>query len=322
MSVKKTAAKSRRGLGKGLKLLMGDIEEENLKADTSERQPEGKAVSGNTEAHKSAAVETGERLVKLSEIYANENQPRKNFDASDLAELTSSVRQYGILQPLLVQKEGTGYRIIAGERRYRAAKAAGLKEIPVIIRNYSSQQAAEISIIENVQRADLNPLEEAMAYQMLMKDYGLKQEEIAERVSKNRTTITNALRLLKLCQEVQEMVAEGALSAGHARTLVSLEDAKLQRDIAAIVVEKSLSVRETERLVKQAGKSKKTEGTKENRQASYDIFYQEYEDRMRSILGTKVHISRRDKNKGRIEIDYYSAAELERIMDLLRSIRH
>lgn len=322
MSVKKTAAKSRRGLGKGLKLLMGDIEEENLKTDTEEKQAEEETVSGNTEAHKSAAVETGERLVKLSEIYANENQPRKSFDASDLAELTSSVRQYGILQPLLVQKEGTGYRIIAGERRYRAAKAAGLKEIPVIIRNYSSQQAAEISIIENVQRADLNPLEEAMAYQMLMKDYGLKQEEIAERVSKNRTTITNALRLLKLCQEVQEMVAEGALSAGHARTLVSLEDAKLQRDIAAIVVEKSLSVRETERLVKQAGKSKKTEGTKENRQASYDIFYQEYEDRMRSILGTKVHISRRDKNKGRIEIDYYSAAELERIMDLLRSIRH
>ena len=322
MSVKKTAAKSRRGLGKGLKLLMGDIEEENLKTDTEEKQAEEETVSGNTEAHKSAAVETGERLVKLSEIYANENQPRKNFDVSDLAELTSSVRQYGILQPLLVQKEGTGYRIIAGERRYRAAKAAGLKEIPVIIRNYSSQQAAEISIIENVQRADLNPLEEAMAYQMLMKDYGLKQEEIAERVSKNRTTITNALRLLKLCQEVQEMVAEGALSAGHARTLVSLEDAKLQRDIAAIVVEKSLSVRETERLVKQAGRSKKTEGTKENRQASYDIFYQEYEDRMRSILGTKVHISRRDKNKGRIEIDYYSAAELERIMDLLRSIRH
>ncbi len=322
MSVKKTAAKSRRGLGKGLKLLMGDIEEENLKTDTEEKQVEEETVSGNTGAHKSVATETGERLVKLSEIYANENQPRKNFDVSDLAELTSSVRQYGILQPLLVQKEGTGYRIIAGERRYRAAKAAGLKEIPVIIRNYSSQQAAEISIIENVQRADLNPLEEAMAYQMLMKDYGLKQEEIAERVSKNRTTITNALRLLKLCQEVQEMVAEGALSAGHARTLVSLEDAKLQRDIAAIVVEKSLSVRETERLVKQAGKSKKTEGTKENRQASYDIFYQEYEDRMRSILGTKVHISRRDKNKGRIEIDYYSAAELERIMDLLRSIRH
>lgn len=322
MSVKKTAAKSRRGLGKGLKLLMGDIEEENLKTDTEEKQAEEETVSGNTEAHKSAAVETGERLVKLSEIYANENQPRKSFDASDLAELTSSVRQYGILQPLLVQKEGTGYRIIAGERRYRAAKAAGLKEIPVIIRNYSSQQAAEISIIENVQRADLNPLEEAMAYQMLMKDYGLKQEEIAERVSKNRTTITNALRLLKLCQEVQEMVAEGTLSAGHARTLVSLEDAKLQRDIAAIVVEKSLSVRETERLVKQAGRSKKTEGTKENKQASYDIFYQEYEDRMRSILGTKVHISRRDKNKGRIEIDYYSAAELERIMDLLRSIRH
>lgn len=322
MSVKKTAAKSRRGLGKGLKLLMGDIEEENLKTDTEEKQAEEETVSGNTEAHKSAAVETGERLVKLSEIYANENQPRKSFDASDLAELTSSVRQYGILQPLLVQKEGTGYRIIAGERRYRAAKAAGLKEIPVIIRNYSSQQAAEISIIENVQRADLNPLEEAMAYQMLMKDYALKQEEIAERVSKNRTTITNALRLLKLCQEVQEMVAEGTLSAGHARTLVSLEDTKLQRDIAAIVVEKSLSVRETERLVKQAGRSKKTEGTKENKQASYDIFYQEYEDRMRSILGTKVHISRRDKNKGRIEIDYYSAAELERIMDLLRSIRH
>ncbi len=307
---------TRRGLGKGLKILMGNIEEEAIQggaAQSSENKKEDTTQEKN-------ASEGGEIFLKISEIHANSNQPRKTFDVEELKELTESIRQFGVLQPLLVQQEREGYRIIAGERRFRAAKEAGLKEIPVIIRKYSSQQAAEISIIENVQRSDLNPLEEAMAYQMLIDDYGLKQEEIAERVSKNRTTITNALRLLKLCPEVRELVAAGLISAGHARTLVGIEDTELQKELAGIIAEKGISVRETEKLVKQAGKTKKKKA--EDDEKRYDIFFQEYEEHMRGILGTKVHISRRDKNKGRIEIDYYSSAELDRIMDLLKSIRH
>ena len=264
-------------------------------------------------------AEKSEVTVKIASIIANEKQPRKNFDEEELSQLTESVRQYGVLQPLLVKKEGEKYRIIAGERRYRAAKEAGLKEIPVVIRDYTSQQAAEVSIIENVQRADLNPMEEAMAYQMLIDDYGLKQEEIAGKVSKNRTTITNALRLLKLSDKVRLMVAQGALSAGHARTLVPVEDEETQYALAREVVEKQLSVRETERLVKQAGR-KKPERKKKD-EPDYSIYFREYEDKMKEILGTKVHINRRDKNKGRIEIDYYSQNELERIMELLGKIR-
>ena len=300
----KKTARPKRGLGKGLNALFGESGYESEKAEVQETE-------------KQSEVSKSEVTVKISSIIANEKQPRKNFDEEELTQLTESVKQYGVLQPLLVKKEGDKYRIIAGERRYRAAKEAGLKEIPVVVRDYTSQQAAEVSIIENVQRADLNPMEEAMAYQMLIDDYGLKQEEIAGKVSKNRTTITNALRLLKLSDKVRLMVAQGSLSAGHARTLVPVEEEELQYALAKEVVEKQLSVRETERLVKQAGRKK----PEKKAEPDYSIYFREYEDKMKEILGTKVHINRRDKNKGRIEIDYYSQNELERIMELLGKIR-
>ena len=303
---KKKTARPKRGLGKGLNALFGETGYEPEKTAAFEQEKQSEAVKS-------------EVTVKIESIIANEKQPRKNFNEEELSQLTESVRQYGVLQPLLVKKEGEKYRIIAGERRYRAAKEAGLKEIPVVIRDYTSQQAAEVSIIENVQRADLNPLEEAMAYQMLIDDYGLKQEEIAGKVSKNRTTITNALRLLKLSDKVRLMVAQGTLSAGHARTLIPVEDEETQYALAKEVVEKQLSVRETERLVKQAGRKKPEK--KNKAEPDYSIFFREYEDKMKEILGTKVHINRRDKNKGRIEIDYYSQNELERIMELLGKIR-
>ena len=302
---KTNSSRPRRGLGKGFNALFGETQETDQVRSSAE-QNEKEAVSG-------------EVTIKVSEIEANKNQPRKNFDEEELQQLTESIRQYGLLQPVLVKREGNKYRIIAGERRFRAAKKAGLKEIPVLIRDYSSQQAAEISIIENVQRSDLNPMEEALAYQMLIDDYGLKQEEIAARVSKNRTTITNALRLLKLGEKVRDMVAEGKLSSGHARALVPVEDEELQYTLALQIVEKQLSVRETEKLIKQAGKKKPSKEKKQ--EPDYSLFFKEYEDRMKEILGTKVSINRRDKNKGRIEIDYYSQNELERIMELLQRIR-
>ena len=304
---KKAASRPKRGLGKGLNVLFGEAGYES----------EQKA-SENQEAQESAGK--SETTVKIASIIANEKQPRKNFNEEELLQLTESVKQYGILQPLLVKKDGENYRIIAGERRYRAAKEAGLKEIPVVVRDYTNQQAAEISIIENVQRADLNPMEEAMAYQMLIDDYGLKQEEVADKVSKNRTTITNSLRLLKLSEKVRLMVAEGILSAGHARTLIPVEDEETQYALAQEITEKQLSVRETEKLVKQSGKKKPEKKKKD--EPDYSLFYREYEDKMKEILGTKVHINRRDKNKGRIEIDYYSQNELERIMELLRRIHY
>ena len=304
---KKTASRPKRGLGKGLNVLFGETGyEPEQQASEQKEMPE--------------STDKSETTVKISSIIANEKQPRKNFDEEELLQLTESIKQYGVLQPLLVKKDGENYRIIAGERRYRAAKEAGLKEIPVVVRDYTSQQAAEISIIENVQRADLNPMEEAMAYQMLIDDYGLKQEEVAEKVSKNRTTITNSLRLLKLSENVRMMVAGGTLSAGHARALIPVEDEETQYTLAKEIVEKQLSVRETEKLVKQAGRKKPEKKKKD--EPDYSIFFREYEDKMKEILGTKVHINRRDKNKGRIEIDYYSQNELERIMELLKSIHN
>ena len=252
-------------------------------------------------------------LLRIEEVHGNPDQPRKHFDPEALQELSDSIRHFGVLQPLLVQRdEKGGYRIIAGERRYRAARAAGLKEIPVLVRDYSSQQVAEISIIENVQRADLNPIEEAMAYQMLIRDYHLTQEEVADKVSKSRTTVTNALRLLKLAEGARDLLIEGKISSGHARALLALEDEGEQEMLAEKIVAEMLSVREVEKLVKQAKKKRK----------DLSLFYQSYEEKMRGILGTKVHINRRDNNKGRVEIDYYSMAELERIMDLLRSVEN
>ncbi|MBP3927917.1 MAG: ParB/RepB/Spo0J family partition protein, partial [Clostridium sp.] len=280
----------------------------------------GSAAPGQEEAQKKEKNKTGEIQLKITRIEPSQEQPRKDFNEEQMKELADSIRQYGILQPLLVQKKGDYYEIIAGERRWRAAKMAGLKEVPVVIREYNAQQAVEISLIENVQREDLNPIEEAMAYQRLMQEFHLTQEEIADRVSKNRTTITNSVRLLNLCEEVQKMLMSGQITSGHARALLGIEDGEVQLQIAQRIEKERLSVREVEKLVKAMGKEPRKK--KENQQdEALELIFRDLEDRMKSIMGTKVNISRKDKNKGRIEIEYYSESELERIVELIESIR-
>lgn len=261
-----------------------------------------------------------EQTLKLNLIEPNSEQPRKNFDEESLQELADSIKQYGILQPLIVQKKGSHYEIIAGERRWRAAKLAGITDVPVLIREYDKQQTMEIALIENVQRADLNPIEEAKAYQMLIQEFGLRQEDVAERVAKNRATITNSMRLLKLDERVQEMLIQDRLTGGHARALLSLEDGEKQYQLALKTVENHLSVREVERLVKELLKPKKAKKKAES-ERDMEVFFKDVEEKLKGVMGTKVSINRKDKNKGRIEIEYYSSAELERLIELLESLR-
>ena len=263
-----------------------------------------------------------ETLIKLSRIEPNEGQPRKSFDEETLKELADSMKEYGILQPLLVKRKGDNFQIIAGERRWRAAKMAGLKEVPVIVREYNKQQSVEIALIENVQRADLNPIEEALAYQQLMQEFGLKQEEIALRVSKNRATITNSIRLLKLAEPVQQLLISGEISSGHARALLGLEDKEQQIALASQIIEKGLNVRQVEKLVKMMTKPQKDEKEKEEgEEKDLSFIFRDLEEKMKGIMGTKVMIHQKDKNKGRIEIEYYSASELERIVELIETIK-
>lgn len=262
-----------------------------------------------------------EKFLNISLIEPNREQPRKDFDEEQLNELADSIKAYGVLQPLLVQKKGEYYEIIAGERRWRAAKLAGLREVPVVVREYSKQQSMEIALIENLQRADLNPIEEARAYQMLVQEFSLKQEEVAVRVSKNRATITNSMRLLKLDERVQDMLIQNVISSGHARALLVLEDKEQQFQIAGRIVANQLSVREVEKLVKMLTKPQKEKKEPEEEERDLSIFYQDLEEKLKSVMGTKVIINKKDKNKGRIEIEYYSPAELERIAELLQSIQ-
>ena len=263
-----------------------------------------------------------ETLIKISRIEPNEGQPRKSFDEETLKELADSMKEYGILQPLLVKRKGGNFQIIAGERRWRAAKMAGLKEVPVIVREYNKQQSVEIALIENVQRADLNPIEEALAYQQLMQEFGLKQEEIALRVSKNRATITNSIRLLKLAEPVQQLLISGEISSGHARALLGLEDKEQQIALASQIIEKGLNVRQVEKLVKMMTKPQKDEKEKEEgEEKDLSFIFRDLEEKMKGIMGTKVMIHQKDKNKGRIEIEYYSASELERIVELIETIK-
>lgn len=303
----------RTGLGRGLGAYFGEEYEEVSKKPGKKTQEKQETPVKIVEVEK-------ETYLPLSQIEPNESQPRKAFDEEQLKELAESIKNYGVLQPLLVQKKGERYEIIAGERRWRAARLAGIKEVPVIIREYTKQQTLEIALIENVQRADLNPIEEARAYQLLIQEFGLKQEEVAERVSKNRATITNSMRLLKLDSRVQEMLVLNQITGGHARALLTLDDGEAQFLLAKKITEQNLSVREVERLVKLSAKPKrKKEPEKEDR--NLDIFYHDLEERLKSVMGTRVVINKKDKNKGRIEIEYYSSAELERISELLQSIR-
>ena len=260
-----------------------------------------------------------EQTLKLNLIEPNSEQPRKNFDEESLQELADSIRQYGILQPLIVQKKGNHYEIIAGERRWRAAKLAGITDVPVLIREYDKQQTMEIALIENVQRADLNPSEEAQAFQQLIQEFHLTQEEIANRVSKNRATITNSMRLLKLDVRVQDMLADGKISSGHARALLGLEEGERQYQVAVKITEEKLSVRDVEKLVKMMNRPPKEK--KPEKGPDIDLIYRQVEDKLKSIMGTKVVINQKDKNKGRIEIEYYSQEELERLIELMESLR-
>lgn len=308
---------AKKGLGKGLGAIFG---EDVVKENKEETEKKAKA-----KAEAKVAEEMDEKgrilMLKLDLVQPNKEQPRKTFDEEKINELAESIKNYGVLQPLLVQKNDSFYEIIAGERRWRAAKAAGLKEVPAVLKEYSKQEAMEISLIENVQRADLNPIEEALGYKQLIDEFGLTQEEIAVRVAKSRTAITNTMRLLKLDEQIQNMLVQGVITSGHARALLSLEDTQMQLKAAKEILDKKLSVRETERLVKRLQKEASGEKKEEKKKdETLALIYQDLEDRMKSVMGTKVSIHNKDKNKGRIEIEYYSEAELERIVEMIESI--
>ena len=261
----------------------------------------------------------GELELKLTEIVPNSDQPRKDFDEDSLMELAESIRQFGILQPLLVQKKGKYYEIIAGERRWRAAKLAGLKKVPVILKDFTDLEAMEISLIENIQRENLNSIEEAFAYKRLIEEFHLKQDEVAERVSKSRAAVTNSMRLLKLDPRVQKMLVDEMISSGHARTLLSLENPELQYQTAQKIFDEKLSVRETEKLVKRL--LEPVVPRKKEKNPQLDAVYGQMEERLKGIIGTKVSISRGRGKKGKIEIEYYSQEELERILELFETIK-
>ena len=299
----------KRGLGKGLdSLIPNKMEDETKKAAVT---------AGSKEVSQEDGPVT---IVNITKVEPNRDQPRKNFDEDALEELAESIKQYGLLQPILVQDRKTYYEIIAGERRWRAARLAGVKEVPVVIREYTDREIMEISLIENIQREDLNPIEEAQAYESLINEYSLTQEEVAEKVSKNRSTIANSLRLLKLCDEVRQMIIEDKLTTGHARALIPIEDAELQTEAANFIFDNKLSVRDTEIYIKKLLSIPKE--SKENIVATNDlsIFYNDIESRLKDILGAKIAIKSKNNEKGKIEINYYSQDELERITEMLYSI--
>lgn len=297
------------GLGKGLDALI----------PAAPKKPVSKTVKEEKAVPKQETVEKkGVEMLKITDIEPNREQPRKKFDEDALLELADSIKQFGVIQPLIVQKRDNYYEIIAGERRWRAAKIAGVKEIPVIIKDYSDQEIMEISLIENIQREDLNPIEEAYAYKRLLEEYHLKQDEVAEKVSKSRTAVTNSIRLLKLDKRVQQMVIDDMISTGHARSLITLEDGDLQYTIAIRIFDEKLSVRETEKLMKSLQKEKKEPVEKEKVNS---FIYKDIEEKIKAILGTKVTVDHKSNNKGKISIEYYSNEELERILFLLESIK-
>lgn len=303
------AAAKKGGLGKGIDSLIP-----NKVAKTTE-SVQVEAVAKNEKAVDGV-------LVNINKVEPNREQPRKNFDEDALLELSESIKQFGVLQPLLVQDKKDYYEIIAGERRWRAAKLAGLKEVPVIIKDLTQQEVVEISLIENIQRENLNPIEEAFAYKRLLTEFNLKQDEVAERVSKSRTAVTNSMRLLKLNENVQQMVIDDMLTTGHARALLGIDDPEKQYATAQKIFDEKLSVRETEKLVKKIQQEKDNPTPKEVNKIDpkMEAIYQDLEEKMKAILGTKVSINQKDDKKGKIEIEYYSIDELDRIIDLIRTI--
>lgn len=306
-------AVKRNGLGKGLDSLIPN------KNDKTENNVKKVAKSDDIKVKKEeSALKNGEMMVKINQVEPNRDQPRREFDEDSLMELADSIKQFGILQPLIVQKKKDYYEIIAGERRWRAAKLAGIKEVPVIVKEYTDQEIVEISLIENIQRENLNPIEEAMAYKRLLEEFSLKQDEVAERVSKSRTAVTNSMRLLKLSERVQQMIIDDMISTGHARALLAIDDEEQQYVLANKIFDEKLSVRETEKLVK-ALKNPKKEVKKQK--LEHTFVYQNIEEQMKNIIGTKVSVNAKANGKGKIEIEYYSEEELERIYDLIMTIR-
>ena len=297
----------KKGLGKGLDSLIPD--NKSMKSVTSEKTVESK---------EDAAAKSGVQVMKINEVEPNRDQPRKNFDEDALLELSDSIKQFGVLQPLLVRKRKDYYEIIAGERRWRAAKLAGVKEVPVIEKEYTDQEILEIGLIENIQRENLNPIEEAIAYKRLLEEFNLKQDEVAERVSKSRTAVTNSMRLLKLSDKVQQMIIDDMISTGHARALLAIDDPELQYTLANKIFDEKLSVRETEKLVKEIKNPKKP---KEKKPVANSFIYQDLEEKMKSVFGTMLSIASKGKGKGKIEIEYYSDDELEHLFDMMMSIK-
>ena len=316
----------KRGLGRGINNLLSVSDEDvkQAKKDVKTASKKAPAAKKSTAAEKKTVEEPAELFVKVTDIEPNPNQPRTNFNEDALNELAESIKKMGVIEPIIVYKKDRGYEIIAGERRWRAARLAGIKEVPVIVRKYTKQQRVEIALIENIQRENLNPIEEALAYNRLIEEFNLKQDEVAERVSKSRTAITNSLRLLKLSDKVKEMLVEQMISAGHARCLISIEDPDVQYETAMTIFDKGLNVRDTEQLVKDVNTilskqgKEKTETPKEDNTALLAVLSQ-MEDNLKNTLGTKVKIKPRGRNKGRIEIEYFSADDLERILNIINT---
>jgi len=297
---------AKKGLGKGLDSLITNKVEKPVEAKSA-----GKVDNEN-----------GAVLMNINKVEPNREQPRKKFDEDALLELSESIKQFGVLQPLLVTERDDYYEIIAGERRWRAAKLAGVKEVPVIIKKLSEQEIMEISLIENIQREDLNPIEEAQAYKRLLTEFNLKQDEVAERVSKSRTAVTNAMRLLKLNDKVQQMLIDEMLTTGHARALLAIEDQEKQYEVAQRIFDEKLSVRDTEKLMKNLQNEKADVTTPANKiDPQLRAIYNDLEEQMKAMLGTKVFINPKDDKKGKIEIEYYSQDELDRIIDLIRTVQ-
>lgn len=294
-----------RGLGKGLDALIPNTINNEKIQNTSTKVKQEKEDKN----------QTGETVVNITKVEPNREQPRKNFDEDALEELAESIKQFGLLQPILVQDRKTYYEIIAGERRWRAAKKAGLKEVPVIIKNLTEQEIVEISLIENIQREDLNPIEEAQAYKRLLTEFNLKQDEVADRVSKSRTAVTNSMRLLKLCDEVQQMIINDMISTGHARALITIEDPEQQYSIAQRIFDEKLSVRDVEKLVKDFNKPTKLKKTVTD--TSLEVVYQDIENNLKEKLSTKVSISSKGNGSGKIEIEFYSHEDLDKLIDIL-----
>lgn len=287
-----------RGLGKGLDSLIP-----NNVGDKKTKE-----VSGSE-------TKAPETIVKITKIEPNREQPRKNFDEDTLQELADSIKQYGLLQPILVQDKKDHYEIIAGERRWRASKLAGLKEVPVIIKNYTEQEIVEISLIENIQRQDLNPIEEAQAYKRLLTEFHLKQDEVAERVSKSRAAVTNSIRLLKLCDNVQQMLIDDMITTGHARALLAVEDHDLQYSLAQRIFDEKLNVRDVEKLVKNLSKPAKVKEKKED--AALEVIYNDISEKLKQKLSTKVTVTPKGNGAGKIEIEFYNHEDLDRLLDMI-----